>query len=215
MKRRLAAGAPHIVIFLAALATGLAMDFQLGLNAVRPGVDESYIFSFNRATAEGFRWGRDFVSTFGPYGFLITVRDLGSLPERRVLFEIGRGILAALAVAGYVGTLPARSLVVRFLWMFALCWAMALQGSEYRWLAPQFLLYVAALRVAWPRSLAVHGLAGGMAAHYLRDVGVGTGVTLLWPVSKRSFRLPYGLYAGACVALAVLAFTLAYSRSRP
>lgn len=61
----------------------------------------------------------------------------------------------------------------------------------------------------------LHGLAGGMAAHYLRDVGVGTGVTLLWPVSKRSFRVPYGVYAGACVALAVLAFTPAYSRSRP
>jgi membrane-bound metal-dependent hydrolase YbcI (DUF457 family) len=61
----------------------------------------------------------------------------------------------------------------------------------------------------------LHGAASGMAAHYLRDLGVGTGVPLLWPVSRHSFRVPYVIYAGACVGLAVLALAPAYSRSRP
>jgi membrane-bound metal-dependent hydrolase YbcI (DUF457 family) len=72
---------------------------------------------------------------------------------------------------------------------------------------------VAALASA-TQSERLHGAAGGMAAHYLRDLGVGGGVSLFWPVSRRSFRVPYALYAGGCVALAVLAFTSAYSRSR-
>lgn len=68
---------------------------------------------------------------------------------------------------------------------------------------------------SFTQSERLHGLAAGMAAHYLRDLGVGSGVPLLWPASKRSFGVPYGVYAGTCVALAVLAFTPAYSRSRP
>jgi membrane-bound metal-dependent hydrolase YbcI (DUF457 family) len=72
---------------------------------------------------------------------------------------------------------------------------------------------VAALASA-TQSERLHGAASGMAAHYVRDLGVGSGVPLLWPASRRSFRVPYPLYAGGCVALAVLAFTSAYSRSR-
>jgi hypothetical protein len=50
--------------------------------------------------------------------------------------------------------------------------------------------------------------AAGMLAHYVRDLGVGTGVPLLWPLTRRPFNLPY-------VAYAVLVLTAAYSRSRP
>jgi membrane-bound metal-dependent hydrolase YbcI (DUF457 family) len=61
----------------------------------------------------------------------------------------------------------------------------------------------------------LHGAAVGMVSHYGRDLGVGSGVPLLWPLTRRSFRLPYAAYAAACLALAVLALTPAYSRSRP
>ena len=50
--------------------------------------------------------------------------------------------------------------------------------------------------------------AKGMLAHYVRDLGVGTGVPLLWPLTRRSLKLPY-------VAYAVLVLATAYSRSRP
>ena len=50
--------------------------------------------------------------------------------------------------------------------------------------------------------------AKGMLAHFVRDLGVGTGVPLLWPVSRRRVRVPYAAYA-------VLVLAAAYSRSRP
>jgi hypothetical protein len=65
--------------------------------------------------------------------------------------------------------------------------------------------------------------AAGMLAHFVRDLGVGTGVPLLWPATRRSFRLPYPAYALACALLArratqgrkALPWQAAYSRSRP
>jgi hypothetical protein len=53
----------------------------------------------------------------------------------------------------------------------------------------------------------LHGLASGMAAHYLRDLGVGSGVPLLWPATRRSVRVPYVLYAATCAAVAGRVFT--------
>ena len=50
--------------------------------------------------------------------------------------------------------------------------------------------------------------AKGMLAHFVRDLGVGTGVPLLWPLTRRRLRVPY-------VAYAVLLLATAYSRSRP
>ena len=47
----------------------------------------------------------------------------------------------------------------------------------------------------------LHGLAVGMLAHYLRDLGVGSGVPLLWPLTSRSLNVPYAVYLAACVAL--------------
>jgi inner membrane protein len=48
----------------------------------------------------------------------------------------------------------------------------------------------------------------GMLAHYVRDLGVGTGAPLLWPLTRRSLKVPYTAYA-------VLVLAAAYSRSRP
>jgi len=48
----------------------------------------------------------------------------------------------------------------------------------------------------------LHGAACGMVAHYARDLGVGSGVPLLWPATSRSVRVPYAVYAGGCLALA-------------
>lgn len=50
--------------------------------------------------------------------------------------------------------------------------------------------------------------AAGMLAHFVRDVAVGTGVPLFWPLSSKRIRVPYAAYA-------VLLLASAYSRSRP
>jgi membrane-bound metal-dependent hydrolase YbcI (DUF457 family) len=47
----------------------------------------------------------------------------------------------------------------------------------------------------------LHGAACGMLAHFLRDLGVGTGVPLLWPATRRAVRVPYPAYLAICTAL--------------
>jgi hypothetical protein len=71
------------------------------------------------------------------------------------------------------------------------------------------LLAVAPLAAAAAatQSERLHGAACGMVAHYARDLGVGSGVPLLWPATSRSVRVPYGVYAAGCVALAGRALT--------
>jgi hypothetical protein len=63
---------------------------------------------------------------------------------------------------------------------------------------------VAALAAA-RRSEPLAGTAAGMLAHFGRDLGVGTGVPLAWPATARSVRVPYPLYLGGCVLLALRA----------
>jgi membrane-bound metal-dependent hydrolase YbcI (DUF457 family) len=53
----------------------------------------------------------------------------------------------------------------------------------------------------------LHGAASGMVAHYARDLGVGTGVPLLWPATRHSIRIPYAVYVAGCLLLAGRAFT--------
>ena len=55
------------------------------------------------------------------------------------------------------------------------------------------------------RSEPLAATAAGMLAHFARDLGVGSGVPLLWPLTRYSVRLPYPAYAAACLALAVRA----------
>jgi hypothetical protein len=59
-----------------------------------------------------------------------------------------------------------------------------------------------------PVAMSSPDTAAGMLAHFVRDLGVGTGVPLLWPLSRKPFRVPYAAYA-------VLVLATAYSRSRP
>ena len=63
---------------------------------------------------------------------------------------------------------------------------------------------VAALATA-TQSERLNGAATGMVAHFARDLGVGSGVPLLWPASRRSLRVPYAVYGAFCVLLAARA----------
>ncbi len=75
--------------------------------------------------------------------------------------------------------------------------------------APHSFLTLAALgalaRFMPHRRRAVYGSLAGVALHLFRDMGDGS-VPLLWPLSKRSFKVGYPLYASV---LAILAFRVA------
>jgi len=47
------------------------------------------------------------------------------------------------------------------------------------------------------------GAAAGTAVHLWRDLATGPGIPALWPLTKRSARIPYAVYAGSLVAAAL------------
>jgi membrane-bound metal-dependent hydrolase YbcI (DUF457 family) len=61
------------------------------------------------------------------------------------------------------------------------------------------LLVVAAAAVISRR------LAAGMAAHFVRDLAMEPGAPLLWPLSRRRFRVPYVAYAAVIAGRALVA----------
>ena len=68
------------------------------------------------------------------------------------------------------------------------------------------LLVVAMLGTLWRgQRLAILGAFAGIALHFWRDLSEpGGGVALLWPLTKRSFSVPYAWYAITIAILAIL-----------
>jgi inner membrane protein len=54
------------------------------------------------------------------------------------------------------------------------------------------------------------GAAAGTLVHFARDLAVGTGVALFQPLSRRSLKVPYALYAAGLTALALRAVMAAH-----
>jgi inner membrane protein len=50
------------------------------------------------------------------------------------------------------------------------------------------------------------GLAFGVLAHLLRDLGTGPGVPLLWPLTRHAVAVPYSAYLAAVVVLVAVAW---------
>lgn len=65
------------------------------------------------------------------------------------------------------------------------------------------LLAVAPVAAMAGRSELMAGTAAGMLAHFARDLAVGTGVPLAWPLTRRAAKVPHPLYRAACVVLAM------------
>ena len=68
------------------------------------------------------------------------------------------------------------------------------------------LLVLAMLGTLWRgQRLAILGAFAGLALHFWRDLSEpGGGVALLWPLTKRSFSVPYAWYAITIAILAIL-----------
>src|SRR5262249_24610533 len=70
------------------LVLSLLMGFRPSITPLGPGIDSSHLWALHEATVRGWRWGVDFVSTHGPYVYVLDTLDLGDLPTRRVVFEL-------------------------------------------------------------------------------------------------------------------------------
>jgi inner membrane protein len=67
-------------------------------------------------------------------------------------------------------------------------------------------LVLLAVAGAWRRGrVPVAGLALGVALHLLRDVALGPGVPLLWPLVQDSVRVPWPVYGGVLAVVTAVA----------
>jgi hypothetical protein len=54
------------------------MGYRLSIQPMAPGLDPLYTYGFNYAAANGLTWGRDFISSCGPYGYVMLTMDVGA-----------------------------------------------------------------------------------------------------------------------------------------
>jgi hypothetical protein len=78
--------------------------FRAGVNPVTPGLDPSYSFAFNYAAVHGERWGTDFMTNRGPYGWVLYPMDVGDVASSWFVFQACLVLMVGVAAAAYVQT---------------------------------------------------------------------------------------------------------------
>ena len=176
------------------------MGFRASLDLTKPGVESPFTYSFNRASEAGQRWGRDYIATYGPYGYLIVTHPVGDLPERRVRFELARIVLAALGIAAYVCSLPAFHPGGRIALAGLFSWVLALQSGEYRWFGIFLLLAMASVHLPRPWNAVTRFGAATLAGFLMLVKGSVGGGALLSTVALAAIGPPR-VMAGLAIGL--------------
>jgi hypothetical protein len=177
-----ARGADFLLLLLLAVIASLWMGFRPAIFPVSPGRDESWVYAYHYATANGLDWGRQFVSTFGPYGYLLFTLNLGDFVSRRLAAEVVLAVLSGVAAAAYVQTrVPALRLAGRAGLTLLIVYTIAMHFTEYRWFALFILLALIGLHRRGPVGLGAHVGAGMLAGFCLLikfSIGFGAVVSL-------------------------------------
>jgi len=139
-----------IALFTLSLVSSCSFGFRAKVHRLDRGIDASYLFAANRASDEGLRFGEEFVSTFGPYCYLIYASDTGSAPQRKLIGELVLVVLVGLACAAFIAILPSLGNGIALAAALLLVYAVHLQGNslygdEYRWFSLLLLLVVIAV----------------------------------------------------------------------
>src|SRR5207247_7015179 len=85
----------------------LSMSFSFSIIPMTPDLDPSFVYSFNHAAAHGLKWGQAFISTYGPYGYLVSTMDLGHLVRTKIVLSLLLAVATGLGVTAYVRSVPA------------------------------------------------------------------------------------------------------------
>ncbi len=162
------------------------MGFRPVIYPISPGRDNSWVYAFNYAAANHLHWGRDFISTFGPYGYLLFTLDLDGFVPRRLAAELVLAIVSGAAAAVYVETaVPALRLVARIGLAVFLTYALAMHFTEYRWFGLIVLVALIGLHREGPSGLAAHAAAGLLAGFsVLIKFSIGFGAVVSLAVSS-------------------------------
>lgn len=178
------------VLVAFSIVTSILMGFTLSILPITPGLDSSFIYAFNDAAAKGASWGRDFISTYGPYGYLIQTMDVGNLARNTIIFNLLLVVASGLATAAYLQSVPGLRPVMRITMTPVLIYALSVQDQEYQWLVLFLLVFLLGLHLPAQKSLTAYGLASLLAGLFLLmkfSLGLGalTALTVGCFLSKR------------------------------
>jgi hypothetical protein len=182
-----------------------------GLQVPAPGLDLSYTYAMNAAAVRGETFGRSFISTYGPFGFLIAAMDLPGIVGPWIFSQAILATFLGLAVSAYVVAAgPGGRRREAGLTLLLLFFIHA-QTDEYRWFCLGLLLLLLGVHLASRRgqNAALAGAAALAGLALLVKLSLGLGLLLalapaavLAPPSRRFLeRAAIGVGAAA-VALA-------------
>jgi hypothetical protein len=187
-----------VVAIIASLSVG--RGFVIG--PITAGLDPSFIYGYNYAAAHGLAWGRDFISTYGPYGYLISTMGVGTLVVSKIvwtlLLEAGLGITAL----AYVWSIPELQTRGRFALLAGLVYACAVPATAYQWFALIVLLLLIGVHDSTWRGLSSYAIASLLAGFcLLMMLSLGAGAILTLAVACVLSRRPQLIAGRAAVAL--------------
>src|ERR1700675_773083 len=116
-----------------AVCASILMGLDFTIAPVLPGLDSSYAYAFSHAATHHARWGSDFISTYGPFGCVITTMDLGGLVWVRLAASLVLAAGFGVATFVYLRGLPGASAAGRLAAMVVIVYAFSVQDQEYRW----------------------------------------------------------------------------------
>jgi hypothetical protein len=164
------------------VVAALAIGFEFRIVPATPGLDASFIYAFNHEAARHAQWGREFLSTYGPFGYLVWTMDVGGLVWGRLVASLVLTAGFGIATALYVRSVPGLGAGARLAGIAALVYAFSLQEPEYRWLTLFLLVFLIGLLAGSRPGLAAFVVAGLLAGSYLLlkfSLGLSAAVTLL------------------------------------
>ena len=139
---RNASAALTMFLFATTIAASVLTGFRAGINPVTPGLDPSFSFAFNYAAVHGERWGRDFISNRGPYGWVLYPVDVGDVASSWFVFQAFFVLMVGTAAAAYVQDEEAIPAIGRVLLGLSLTYIIHIAFlDEWRW----FVLFLLVL----------------------------------------------------------------------
>jgi len=169
------------LLLVLSVCASILMGLDLSISPIRPGLDPSYVYAFSHAATHHARWGLDFLSTYGPFGCVITTMDLGGLVGGRLAASLVLAAGFGVATCVYLRSAPVTSAGGRLAAMVGVVYSFSVQDQEYRWFT--FFLLVLLIGVLAERRarLAAYAVAGLLVGFFLLvkfSLGLSSAVTL-------------------------------------
>jgi hypothetical protein len=197
---------PDTLLLALSVCASILMGLDFSIAAMRPDVDSAYVYAFSHAATHHARWGSEFISTYGPFGSVITTMDLGGLVWGRLAASLVLAAGFGVATSVYLRGVPGAGAGSRLAAMVAVVYAFSVQDAEYRWFTFFLLVLIIGVLADGPVGLAAYAVAGLLVGFFLLvkfSLGLSSAVALgLGCCLVRRPVVAVGRLAASAIALA-------------